>query len=238
MTAATSAAVVTTDSGEIRYRRARVPAPRCSSPGATWTGLRSPIVARLTEHHRVVLASPLGFQASTGLDAPRRRRRASSRTCSRCATRSDIDDFTVFGYSLSAAVGTWLATTTTQVNLAVVGGFPLLGSYRRVLDGVRHDVRDLAANVGFDPAAALAFYRDLAGRPDGMLVRERRCPIRVFVGSADEVLHRFAHPDLVGGLRAYGVDTTVVEGTDHVTTILATDDVMGVFLGSGTDQSR
>ena len=71
-----------------------------------------------------------------------------------------------------------------------------------------------------------------------MLVRERRCPIRpCFVGSADEVLDRFAHPDLVGGLRACGVNTTVIEGT-AATTILATDDVMSVFLGSGTDQSR
>ena len=62
--------------------------------------------------------------------------------------------------------------------------------------------------------------------------------MRAFVGTADEVIDRFAQPHLVVGLRACGVDTTVVEGTDHVTTILATDDVMGVFLGSGTDQSR
>jgi pimeloyl-ACP methyl ester carboxylesterase len=237
MTARDLRGLVTTDSGEISYRvlgsGAPVLLPWCN---LDWPAI--PIVARLAEHHRVVLASPLGFQASSGLDAGHYGAARVVEDLLTVCDALDVDDFAVFGYSLSAAVGAWLATTTTRVNLAVVGGFPLLGSHQRVLDGVREDMRDLPTNLGFDPAAALAFYRDLAGRPDGMLVRERRCPMRAFVGTADEVLDRFAHPDLVGGLRACGVDTTVVEGTDHVTTILATDDVMGVFLGSGTDQSR
>jgi len=228
---------VTTDSGEISYRVLGSGAP-VLVPWCNMDWLAIPIVARLAEHHRVVLASPLGFQASTGLDATHYGATRVVENLLTVCDALDLDDFTVFGYSLSAAVAAWLATTTTRVTLAVVGGFPLLGSHQRVLDGVRHDMRDLAANVDFEPAAALAFYRDLASRPDGMLVRERRCPMRVFVGSADEVLRRFAHPDLAGGLRACGVDTTVVEGTDHVTTILATEDVMAVFLGSGTDQSR
>src|SRR6478752_3747409 len=225
MTVRDVSGAITTHSGTISYHvlgtGTPVLVPWCN---IDWPAI--PIVGRLAEQHQVILASPLGFQASTRLDAAHYGAARIVEDLLTVCDGLDVDDFTVFGYSLSAATSAWLAMTTTRVNLAVLGGFPLLGSHQRVLEGVRHDMRDLPANLGFDPAAALAFYRDLASRPDGMLVRDRRCPMRVFAGTADEVLHRFAHPDLVGGLRACGVDTTVIDGTDHVTTILATDDVM------------
>lgn len=229
--------VVRVAGGEVAYRvlgaGPPVLIPWCNMP---WPDL--PIVARLADDHRVVLASPLGYQASTRLDGAQYGAAGAVENLLAVCDALDVEDFTVFAYSLSAAVGAWLATTTTRVNLAVLGGFPLLGSHRRVLEGVHIDVRALDADVGFDPAAALAFYRDLADRPDGALVRERRCPMRAFLGSADEVLDRFAHPGLADALRELGVDTTVVDGTDHVGTILATDAVANAFVGLPGDPTR
>ena len=104
---------------------------------------------------------------------------------------------------------------------------PLLGSYQRVLDGARADARAMEGDPVFDTRAALSFYRDLANLPDGALVDECRASIRAFWGASDEVIPRFnVAPDLLDSLTRRGVTTTVVANTDHLTTILATDEVV------------
>jgi pimeloyl-ACP methyl ester carboxylesterase len=218
---------VAVPSGEVAYMTLGAgPAlllPWCNLP---WPDLS--ITRALADRYLVVLASPVGYQASSRLppdeeyDAPR----ALADLLAVCDA-VEIDRFAVFGYSLSAAMAAWLAGTTSRVTSAVLGGFPLLGSYQRVLDGARSDAHEMEGDPGFEPRAALSFYRDLANRADGSLVDECRCPIHAFWGASDEVLERFnAAPDLVDSLTRRGVTTTVVADTDHITTILATDEVV------------
>ena len=81
----------------------------------------------------------------------------------------------------------------------VVGGFPLLGSYERVLLSAERDADalladdDTAASIqsDFDVRAALSFYRELAALPDGALVTEVGCPMFAFWGTGDDILWSF-----------------------------------------------
>jgi len=109
----------------------------------------------------------------------------------------------------------------------LLGGFPLLGSYAGVSRAAERDVAQLSTDPGFDTRAALALYRDLAELPDGRLIDDRRCPVHVFWGSADTVLQGF---DVTAGLddalTARDVSTSIVDGADHVTTLLDTDAII------------
>jgi len=219
-------------SGEVTYMTLGTgPAllvPWCNLP---WPDLL--VTRTLADRYRVVLASPVGYQASSRLsegeeyDSPS----ALADLLAVCDAL-DLDRFAVFGYSLSAAMAAWLAGTTSRVTSAVLGGFPLLGSYQRVLDGALADAQETQGDPGFDTCAALSFYRGLAHLADGALVDECRCPIRAFWGSSDEVIERFnVAPDLVDSLTRRRVAATVFANTDHLSTILATDLVLEVFAG-------
>jgi pimeloyl-ACP methyl ester carboxylesterase len=222
--------VVRVPDGQVTYRELGT-GPAIVIP---WCNLAWPdieVVSRLAEDHRVLLVSPLGYQASTRLrdGAGYGAARAVDEILAVCDTL-EIGAFTAFGYSLSGALAAWLATATEKATLAVIGGFPLLGSYARVHDGALDDTAHLDGDPGFDPRAALALYRDLAERPDGDLVVACRAPMRVFLGADDAVLARFSiEADLAGALRQRDVPTTVVEGTDHVSAILATDVILLLF---------
>lgn len=191
--------------------------PWCNMP---WPEL--PTIERLAERYRVVMAGPRGYQRST--------RPTHSQEYS-AATHVDdllavcdavgLDEFFVLGYSLSAAITGWLTRITSRAQGVVVGGFPLLGSYASVLTSAEHDAEQLVGDPGFDPRAALAFYRDLAELPDGTLVDERRCPMTAFWGGDDAVLRGFnTEPDLEDALRARGVEVLVLDGADHLTAAL------------------
>ncbi len=202
--------------------------PWCNLP---WPDL--PLVDRLAEQYLVVLASPRGFQHSTRLASDEAYGAETSvDDLLAVCDALDVEEFAVLGYSLSAVVGGWLARTSSRVTFAALGGFPLLGSYGRVLQSAVHDVEQLQTDPGFDPRVALALYRDLAALPDGALVDDRRCPVRAFWGSDDTVVQGFdAQPDLAGALTARGVETFVADGADHLTTLFDTDTITRALAG-------
>ncbi len=199
--------------------------------------LDMPYLDVLAKHFTVVAASPRGYQASTRL--------AQTESYSGELLVKDLlaicdavglDRFSVLGYSLTAAMAAQLARTSTRVEAVVAGGFPLLGSYERVQLGAERDAAALAGNSetaaaierDFDPRAALAFYRDLAGLDDGALVTDVTCPMFAFWGTADEILWSFnTEPDFGQGLTDRGVATHPVAGLDHAETILQFDAIVG-----------
>lgn len=204
--------------------------PWCNLP---WPEL--PLIDRLAESYRVVLASPRGYQQSSRLGAGEEYCAADTvQDLLDVCDAVGLDEFSVFGYSLSAAVGAWLACTSSRVTHAVLGGFPLLGSYRLVSESAERDAEQLQADPGFDSRAALAFYRELADLPDGALVDHRRCRLHAFWGSDDTVLQTFnGERDLANALAGRGVDASVIDGADHLTTLFDTAGVMKVLEAAG-----
>ena len=194
---------------------------------------RDVLAARFT----VVTASPRGYQAST--------RFSEEQSYSGEVFVADLlaicdhvglHTFAVLGYSLSAAMAAWLARSSPRVEAVVAGGFPLLGSYERVLRGAERDVAALLADddaaaaieTDFDVRAALSFYRELAGLSDGALVTDIGCPMFAFWGTADEILWSFnVEPDFAHALADRGVATHAIVGGDHAGTILRFDEIVG-----------
>jgi pimeloyl-ACP methyl ester carboxylesterase len=194
-----------------------------------------PYFDSLAAHFTVVAASPRGYQSSARL--------AESESYTTDLLVADLlaicdhtglERFSVLGYSLTAAMASRLACVSSRVDAVVAGGFPLLGSYGRVQSSVEHDAgihtRDAATPVelGFDPRAALGFYRDLAQLPDGALVTDVTCPMLAFWGANDDILWSFnTEPNPKSALTDRGVATLPVHGLDHVGTILEFATIVG-----------
>jgi len=218
---------VVVDAGEVAFATCgsgpALLVPWCNVP---WPDL--PVVDRLAQQYLVVLASPRGYQYSSRLSSDQDYgMETSAHDLIAVCDALGAAEFAVLGYSLTAVLAGWLACTSSRVTFAVLGGFPLLGSYARVSRAAERDVAQLSTDPGFDTRAALALYRDLAELPDGRLIDDRRCPVHVFWGSADTVLQGF---DVTAGLEdaltARGVSTSIVDGADHVTTLLDTDAII------------
>jgi pimeloyl-ACP methyl ester carboxylesterase len=190
----------------------------------------------LTRGHRVIVASPLGFGSSGRSSAAAYGMDLFVDDLLHVCAVAGADRFDVFGYSLTGALAARLACLSDRVECAVVGGFPLLGSYAAVREDVERLVGDpeVAAGVAdtFDPAAALALYRDLAELPDGDLVDRRRCRMAAFWGEDDAVLQGFdSSGNLDGELRARDVQVTPMPGLGHDDMLLHLDDVLGHVSG-------
>lgn len=198
--------------------------PWCNFP---WPDM--PILDTLAERFTVVLASPRGYQRSSRLDeAEGYSADLLVRDLLAVCDHTGLDTFSVLGYSLTAAMTGWLASASSRVEAIALGGFPLLGSYERVLRRAEHDVaamsRDTdaadALRADFDARAVLTFYRELAQRPDGALV-DVACPMLAFWGTDDELLASFnTRPDYAEALTERGVETLTLDGGDHAGTIL------------------
>jgi pimeloyl-ACP methyl ester carboxylesterase len=202
--------------------------PLCNFP---W--LDMPFMDDLAAEFTVATVSPRGYQGSTWL--PEADRYDNGMVVADLLAVCDeigFERFSVLGYSLTGAMAAWLARATPRVDAIVAGGFPLLGSYQRVLTGVTRDVAamspEAASAVGFDPRAALAFYRELADLRDGALVDEVPCPMFTFWGTEDEILHEFnTEPDLDAALAARGVATQPMADRDHAGAILGFGAIVG-----------
>ncbi len=194
--------------------------PWCNFPWA-----ESTFAGVLADYFRVVVAAPRGYAAGSRL-AP----------AEQYGARLLLDDllavcdavgmrrFSVFGYSLTAAVAVWLARESDRVDAVVAGGFPFLGDYSVLLEDVHERIAELDGDPGFDPRAALAFYEDLARMAPGGLLDGFAAPLLSFWGSDDEVLEAFeGRAHLEAGLRRRAVDFRVLEGTDHAMTALTID---------------
>ena len=231
------------DVSELRVRDASLQySVRGSGPGllvpvCNFPWLDTPFLDVLAERFTVVAASPRGFQGSTRLPASEGYRPEVLATdLLAVCDGAGLDRFSVLGYSLTAAMAAWLARVSARVNAVVVGGFPLLGSYERVLLSAERDADalladdDAAASIqsDFDVRAALSFYRELAALPDGALVTDVGCPMFAFWGTRDDILWSFnVAPDFAHALAARGVATHAVVGGDHAATILRFDEIVG-----------
>jgi pimeloyl-ACP methyl ester carboxylesterase len=215
-------------SGRVAFAAAGA-GPGLVVPWLNFPWLDTPWVDALARDFAVVVAAPRGYARSSRLaidddDAVDLLRNDLLAV----ADAAGLDRFSILGYSLSGAVAAWLGTVESRIDRVVAGGFPLLGSYARVLDAARHDAAEVrSVEEDFDPRAALAFYAHLATLPDGALVdRQSRTPL-AYWGSDDEVLARFgALTKLAFGLRERGVRFRVLDGLDHTGALLAFETVM------------
>jgi pimeloyl-ACP methyl ester carboxylesterase len=206
-------------------------------PVCNFRWLDTPFLEVLADRFTVVAASPRGFQGSTRLSA------SDGYSADVLATDllavcdgAGLDRFSVLGYSLTAAMAAWLARVSARIDAVVVGGFPLLGSYERVLLSAERDADalladdDAAASIqsDFDVRAALSFYRELAALPDGALVTDVGCPMFAFWGTRDDILWSFnVELDFGEALTNRGIATHALVGGDHVSTILRFDEIAG-----------
>lgn len=215
---------------------ARGSGPAVLVPMCNFPMLDMPYINALTAHFTVVGASPRGYQGSTRL--------GSERSYTGDLLAADLlavcdelgfDTFSVFGYSLTAAMSAWLASQTSRVNAVIAGGFPLMGAYERVLMGAECEAASLAEDAeradelqrDFDVRAVLSFYRMLATLPDGALVADLRCPLLAFWGTDDDVLWSFnTVPDLTASLADHGVGSRQLIGRDHVSAIASLGDII------------
>jgi len=177
-------------------------------------GVLDPLVDQFT----VVLATPCGYQLSSRL--PSGESYSADlviRDLLVTADHAGVERFFAFGYSLTAAMVAWLACESHRVVAVAAGGFPLLGSYARVL---AHATRDADATEvpfdDFDARAAIDFYSDLANLDDGTLIREVQCPLLAFWGADDALLQSFnSAPDFARDLAMEGVTTMPIPGYGH-----------------------
>jgi pimeloyl-ACP methyl ester carboxylesterase len=186
----------------------------------------------LARRRRVIVASPFGFGRS-GRDVAGNY--AESDFLEDLLFVCDLADagrFSVFGYSMTAAIAARLASVSDRVAAVVAGGFPLLGSYQAVHDGVAKHVREEPGIIEqlwdqFDVRAAVALYQTIANLPAGDLVDRRTCSMHAFWGGDDEVLRGFdTSPDLRADLEERGVAVTTVDGADHDSVLLQLDAVL------------
>ena len=187
-------------------------------------------VDTLADSFTVVVAAPRGYASSTWLDDGSYRASQLPEDLLAVCDAAGLDRFSLFGYSLTAAVSVRLAATSDRVAAVVAGGFPLFADLSKVLADVRERTgapdeaqeRELSAQLGFDVRAARTFYEDLSALPPGALVDDLSCPLFTFWGSNDEVIDGFEGiGHLESGLRDRGIEHRVVPGTDHSATLLS-----------------
>ena len=222
-------------SDQVQYS-VRGSGPALLVPLCNFPVLDMPFVDALASRFTVIGASPRGYQGSTRLQ--------SDETYSGEMLAADLlavcdqlgfDRFEVLGYSLTAAMGAWLASRSPRVEAVVAGGFPLLGAYERVLRGAEREAASIAEDPRradavhreFDIRAVLSFYGMLSTLPDGALVTGVRCPMLTFWGTDDDVLRSFnAVPDLATSLAGYGIASRELIGRDHASAIAGLGDII------------
>jgi pimeloyl-ACP methyl ester carboxylesterase len=200
--------------------------PWCNFP---WPDM--PFLDVLAEQFTLVLASPRGYQRSTRLaESARYSTDLLVRDLLAVCDHTGLETFSVLGYSLTAAMAAGIASATTRVDAIAVGGFPLLGSYERVLRRAVRDVatmkRDDTLPADIDERAVLTLYRELAERPDGALV-DLACPVLAFWGTDDTLLKSFnTRTDYRSALTERGIETLTLDGCDHAGAILGLGEVI------------
>lgn len=185
-----------------------------------WSALDTAFLAR---DYTVVIASPRGFGASARTEGP----------YSAATIKSDLEavldhvgvgHYVTFGYSMTGTVAAWLAHENPRVRAVVAGGFPIASSYVAVLPYIQANQADAAKDPRrwqamaqkSDPAAVIAWYRELDSLPPGGLLDALDCPLYAFWGGDDELIEELAglneHRAM---MRARRLPFEVVAGRSH-----------------------
>jgi len=134
-----------------------------------------------------------------------------------------VVEYAALGYSMSGVMAARLAVNNTRVRAVACGGFPLtadlgaMGERARLRHAsARADSSAWAEVTGmYDPAAAEAFWDDVACLPRAALV-DLACPIRCWWGAQDIVLGSLTDPaELAADLSERGIPYDVLPGLDH-----------------------
>lgn len=134
-----------------------------------------------------------------------------------------VVEYAAFGYSMSGVMAARLAVGNPRVRAVACGGFPLTADLGGM--GERARLRHAAARADaaawaevttmYDPAAAVAFWDDVASLPRAALV-DLACPIRCWWGAEDLVLGSLTDSaELAADLSERSIPYTVLPGLDH-----------------------
>jgi len=178
-------------------------------------------LAALEARFTVVVVSPRGF-------GPSQRPGGYSGAgfvadVARVLDHLSVLEYAAFGYSMNGVMAARLAVGDPRVRAVACGGFPLTADLGAM--GERARLRHTAAQADaaawaevtamYDPAAAEAFWDDVACRPRAGLV-ELACPSRFWWGAEDLVLGSLTDPaELAADLSERGIPYDVLPGLDH-----------------------
>jgi pimeloyl-ACP methyl ester carboxylesterase len=144
-------------------------------------------VDKLAERYRVVTASPRGYFGSDWEESADAYTLNSVRDdLLAAADAAGLETFSVWGYSLAAAVGAFLAAATSRVRALVAGGFPLIGSYQAVVEWAEQ--LPVPTSPPCDPAAVIAFYRAMAAANSDERTSSLRCARCCYWGADDPIM--------------------------------------------------
>jgi pimeloyl-ACP methyl ester carboxylesterase len=178
-------------------------------------------LSALTERFRVVTVAPRGFGLSArpgSYDGP-----GLVADVGRILDRLRIGSYATFGYSMNGVMAARLAVGNPRVIAVACGGFPLTADLsamghrarRRNADARQDQTMWTQLVAAYDPAAAVAFWDDVALLPRAALA-DVECPMRAWWGGEDAILSSLLAPDELGrDLAARGIQYDVVPGLGH-----------------------
>jgi len=178
-------------------------------------------LAALEARFTVVVVSPRGFGPSERPGGYSGARFLAD--VARVLDHLGVVDYAAFGYSMSGVMAARLAVGNPRVRAVACGGFPLTADLGAM--GERARLRHAAARAAaaawaevttmYDPAAAVAFWDDVASLPCAALV-DLTCPIRCWWGAEDLVLGSLTDSaELAADLSERGIPYDVLPGLDH-----------------------
>jgi pimeloyl-ACP methyl ester carboxylesterase len=178
-------------------------------------------LSALTDSLRVVLVAPRGFGPSARPGSYSARGFVTD--IGRVVDLLGVERYATFGYSMNGVMAARLALGNPRVTAVACGGFPLTADLsgmgqrarRRNADARRDPTTEAELLAAYDPAAAVAFWDDVALLPRAALA-DVDCPVRAWWGEQDAVLSSLLAGDsLDRDLEGRGIEYDVVPGLDH-----------------------
>jgi pimeloyl-ACP methyl ester carboxylesterase len=178
-------------------------------------------LSTLTDRFRVVIVAPRGFGPSVrpgSYDGP-----GFVADIGRVVDLLGVECYATFGYSMSGVMAARLALANPRVIAVACGGFPLTADLsrmgqrarRRNADARQDSTMEAELLAAYDPAAAVAFWDDVALLPRAALA-DLECPMRAWWGDQDAVLSSMVACDaLASDLECRRIEYDVVPGLDH-----------------------
>jgi len=153
--------------------------PQCNAPWGAYVDI-------FASRYRVITVSPRGYFGSSREPLPSTYTPQNFRNDLITAVdTAGIDTFFVFGYSLTAALAAYLATTCTRVTALAAGGFPLFGSFSAVAARVMQQ-HPVGQPSHLDWEANRGLYKGLAALPMDGYLAALTCDRLAFWGTQDD----------------------------------------------------